>query len=302
MDINKVIDDFQSAMLIQGFNPPVPIICDGEIHRFHINNHKPGTTNGWYVLFNGEFCAGVFGDWRTNRKCIWTFKNTRYMSMNERAEYKRHMNNVKRLYNEKKLIEQQEASNLAEKRWNSYSSASFDHAYLVSKKIAPFYARQTGKLIVLPIVDVQNTIRSLQYISKDGVKKFLSKGAIHGNFIPVNNYLINTNKILICEGFATGATLAQLEPKFCVIASCNSGNLQPVAHNIRKKFPQAKIIICADDDRLNPDNPGLTHGRLAAIKSGSLLTKPKWPIGAPQHLSDFNDLACWSQDEGISYV
>ncbi|HAT1775835.1 toprim domain-containing protein [Legionella pneumophila] len=302
MDINKVIDDFQSAMLIQGFNPPESIICDGEIHRFHINNHKRGTANGWYVLFIGEFCTGVFGDWRTNQKCFWSLKNTRCMSMKERAEYKRYMNSIKRLYNEKKLIEQQEASILAEKKWNSYSAARFDHAYLVSKKIAPFYARQTAKLIVLPIVDIQNKLRSLQYISEGGTKRFLWKGAIQGNFIPVNNFLINTKEILICEGFATGATLAQLEPRFCVIASCNAGNLQPVAHNVRKKFPQAKIIICADDDRLNPDNPGLKHGRLAAIRSGSLLAKPQWPKMAPQHLSDFNDLACWSQNEGIAYV
>jgi putative DNA primase/helicase len=131
-------------------------------------------------------------------------------------------------------------------------------------------------------------------------KRFLTDGAIKGNFIPVQGHHAHGVKLLICEGFATGASLAHAYPKACVIAACNAGNLKPVAVTIRKQLPQAKIIICADDDRLNTNNPGINKGREAAIASGSLFVKPNWPDGAPTHLTDFNDLVCWQSNREVA--
>ncbi|MDP3559024.1 MAG: toprim domain-containing protein [Legionellaceae bacterium] len=129
----------------------------------------------------------------------------------------------------------------------------------------------------------------------------LSNGAIKSHFIPIQ-IRSSDKKILICEGFATGATLAKKYSDVSVIAACNAGNLKDVAMNIRSRLPTAEIVICADDDRLNPDNPGINKGRIAAIAAGALFAKPKWPEGSPTHLKDYNDLDCWLNDQEIYHA
>ena len=61
----------------------------------------------------------------------------------------------------------------------------------------------------------------------------------------------------------------------------------------RSLWPAAKIIVAGDDDRLTTGNPGLTKAREAAIAADALLALPQWPSGAPESLTDFNDLAIW---------
>ena len=89
---------------------------------------------------------------------------------------------------------------------------------------------------------------------------------------------------------------------YCVIAACNAGNLKPVATIIRHFLPHTELIVCADDDQLNPNNPGLTKGREAAIAAGALLSKPIWPNCAPTSLKDFNDLSCWLAEQEVQNV
>ena len=72
--------------------------------------------------------------------------------------------------------------------------------------------------------------------------------------------------------------------------------------NIRSRLLTAEIAICADDDRLNPDNPGVNKGRMTAIAASALFTKPKWPEGCPTNLKDYNDLDCWLNDQEVSHV
>jgi putative DNA primase/helicase len=46
-------------------------------------------------------------------------------------------------------------------------------------------------------------------------------------------------------------------------------------------------------------NPGATKAKAAAIASGALLALPQWPEDAPEHLTDFNDLAVWLARGGV---
>jgi putative DNA primase/helicase len=78
-----------------------------------------------------------------------------------------------------------------------------------------------------------------------------------------------------------------------VLAALNAGNLKPVAVACRQHWPSAEIIIAGDDDRQTNGNPGATKAREAAIAAGAELALPQWPEGAPENLSDFNDLAVW---------
>jgi len=133
----------------------------------------------------------------------------------------------------------EKASILAERLWYLACAAHPNHPYLVQKLIRPFYARQTGDDLILPIIDFFGNFRSLQFISPDMSKNkwFLPNGSIKGHFIPIQGRPGNGTKILICEGFSTGATLAQDYPNYCVIAACDAGNLKPVATIIRHNIP-----------------------------------------------------------------
>lgn len=292
MDINIVITEFKQAIQNKGLTPPNDIISDGIIHRFHINGDKASSKNGWYFL-DPIFYRGSFGSWRAATKYSWSFSRK-----GERnsfgSKYKKHIND---LLLKKKFL-QENAAKKAQRRWNSYPPALPTHHYYVKKKISIPGARQNRNCLVLPIKSCQGQVCSLQYINEKGEKRFLKDGAIYGNFVPIQGYPLRAETIYICEGGATGATLAKEYPDACIIAACSAGNLKPLALNIRNYNQEAKIVICADEDRLDPNNPGLTFAKEAAIACAGILILPKWPKDAPLTLSDFNDLYCWLKEQG----
>ena len=53
--------------------------------------------------------------------------------------------------------------------------------------------------------------------------------------------------------------------------------LKSVARALRGKFPELRLVICADDDRETPGNPGVTHAKAAARAVGGFLAVPKFP-------------------------
>jgi RecA-family ATPase len=72
----------------------------------------------------------------------------------------------------------------------------------------------------------------------------------------------------------------------------------PVAKAIRQRFPEAGIILAADDDyrRVNPqtgllENIGLIKANKAAAAIGARLAVPTWQEHRAEKATDFNDLA-----------
>ena len=70
-------------------------------------------------------------------------------------------------------------------------------------------------------------------------------------------------RILIAEGYATAATLHEITGH-AVACAFTASNLMPVAEALRKKYPDAVLIIRADDDHTEEGNPGLTNATAAA--------------------------------------
>lgn len=89
---------------------------------------------------------------------------------------------------------------------------------------------------------------------------------------------------------------------FLIVCAFTAGNLGAVARDYRKRFPDAVIILCADDDRFTHTtqkdgtrlaaNPGRRAARAAAIEVGGLCVFPRFRSPAPDFRgTDFNDLA-----------
>jgi putative DNA primase/helicase len=279
------------AMLSAGIEPANPgeIVADGVLHRIDVVGDKPGAKSGWAVVHRG-FGAG--GSWRSGLTCTWTATNTSRMTKAEKDAFYSSIRQAKAEAQRQREAEHQVAAGRASMLWDKAKPASAEHAYLTRKRIPPGHARQQGDLLVLRIEDVDGNIKSLQYISADGVKRMLTGGAKRGHFITVAGSL-PAAVVVVGEGFATCSTAATQFPGACTLAAIDAGNLEQVALSIRAKYPAAEIVICADDDRLTPGNPGLTKARAAAGAVGGKLCRPVWPPGAPESLSDFNDLASW---------
>ena len=79
--------------------------------------------------------------------------------------------------------------------------------------------------------------------------------------------------LCLCEGYATGASIYEAT-SYPVAVAFNTGNLLPVAQSLRARFPDSRLVLCADDDAATDGNPGLTKAKEAARAVGGLLAVP----------------------------
>ncbi|MGH8647383.1 MAG: toprim domain-containing protein [Gammaproteobacteria bacterium] len=112
----------------------------------------------------------------------------------------------------------------------------------------------------------------MQFIDAKGNKRFPSGGTVQGHYHAIGNY---QGTLCIAEGYATAASIHEATG-YAVAVAFNAGNLKPVALVLRKKFPEAKLILCADNDRFTPGNPGVAKAREAALAVQGLLAVPKF--------------------------
>jgi putative DNA primase/helicase len=237
--------------------------------------------------------GGCFGDWSSGLAETWQAERDRPYSHTERAAFARRVQAAKQQAEAALRERQADAAKRASLIWNSGPPAPVDHPYSVRKRIQPLGARIHKGALTLRVTDFTGRLTSLQFIAADGGKVLLSGGRKRGCFIPVAGDMTNPSRVIVCEGWATGCTLAEDEPTALVLAAIDVGNMLQVALAARHRWSSAELVIAGDDDRLTAGNPGATKAKAAAIASGALLALPQWPEDAPEHLSDFNDLAVW---------
>lgn len=174
--------------------------------------------------------------------------------------------------------------------WNAPASALeatqppiADHAYLKCKGIQPHGAKvyhgsltiggmDCNDALMIPMM-LGGAISSLQFINCEGQKRFLSGGEKGG-------YLIGEieagRPICISEGFATGASIHEATG-YQVLIAFDAGNLLKMAKEVRAAYPEARIVLCADDDELGTGQRKATE---AAQAVGGLLAIPVFNEGA----------------------
>ena len=103
--------------------------------------------------------------------------------------------------------------------------------------------------------------------------------------------------VLLCEGFATGASLREATG-LPVVVAFDAGNLLPVAIEIHKAHRKdVRILVCADDDHHSEAKTGRNTGRMAAEAAALAVDGAHtWPIFRGERSSDdksqtdYNDL------------
>jgi putative DNA primase/helicase len=159
------------------------------------------------------------------------------------------------------------------------------HPYLDRKGICSNGSRVLGKLLLVPLCDWAGNLHTLQTIQPDGTKLFLKGGSPKGRFHWIRCGQETGPVIYIVEGFATGSTVHAATGGKPVAVAFNCGNLLPVCEVLRHHLPKTRIVVCADDDRDTPGNPGLTKAMEAARAIRARIAIPRFMGG-----TDWNDL------------
>jgi Uncharacterized protein conserved in bacteria len=266
---------------------PVP---NGAIHRFRAPDDKPGTLNGWYVLYLDGIASGAFGSWKTNGSSAWSSRTP--VDYREAEQVRQRIEQARQQREAEQRKRQLDTATLAQRWWRDARRVDPGHPYLIAKGVRSHSLRQRNDELLVPLY-AGGVLANLQRIAPDGGKRFLFGGRVKGTYSPLGR-ITPGKPLCICEGWATGATLHEIG--YTVACGMNSGNLKPVALALKAEHHSIEIIIAGDDDRRTEGNPGRTAANAAAIAVGGLVAFPDWPNSAPDTLTDFNDLYRWETD------
>lgn len=283
--------EFREAIIAAGLEPPDRIV-PGKIYRFP--GIGKGSTNraGWCRLFDDQM-GGDYGDWSSGLSERWFSNKEAKIIAGGQDAVRRHLAKERAKAEKKRQARHARAAKRAAEVWTAATPVPSNFLYLRRKGIKPHSARLSGRSLILPIVDFDDKLMSLQFISSYGRKRLQAGGRKSGCYIRVSGNVTSVSRIYICEGWATGCTIAEHQHPGLVLAAIDAGNLESVAVSARHRWPSAEIFIVADDDRMTYGNPGVTKAQLAAEMAEAQVLIPTWPEGAPQNLTDYNDLTQW---------
>lgn len=277
---------FLAAMRQASFEPDCKIVADGKLRRFRDWLDKPGTRNGWYVLFPDYPPAGAFGCWKRGISERWSLPEfkTKYF-MTQRFAL------IEKVLNDKHQKGRQKAANM----WRQAKQSNGNHGYLLTKRVGAHGIRYLRGALLVPVMDATGQLHGLQRIYHDGSKRFTFATDKRGHY-----FMIGTphgNLICIAEGFATAATIHEATG-YAVAVVFDAGNMLPAAVSLRTAFPSHQLLLCADDDWRVDGNPGLTKARQAAESVGGQVVLPRFNDLASSG-TDFNDLFNESGEDAV---
>lgn len=309
---SAIIGQFRDAMAKAGMPFSGDIQPDlGDIKRFTVDGDRKASMTGWYVLYTDGIPAGSFGCWKRGITVAWCAKGDAEMSPAERAQVAASRAAAEAARKREEEDRQKKAEDQAGVIWDAATPCDV-HPYLARKGVKSHGLRvgrwtqtneETGEIwvdipdaLLVPIRDGKKLV-SLQAIfpNKNNPyqrdKTFLPGGKKRGCLFAIGKPSEGNQKIYICEGYATGASIH--EATGCaVVVAFDASNLAPVAERIRRQLPDAEIVIAADNDRWTERpvvNPGVHFANDAASRIGATVMVPEFADLSAKP-TDFNDL------------
>lgn len=176
--------------------------------------------------------------------------------------------------------------------------ASHEHGYITRKGIKPYGAWSYKGAILIPVIDADGKLINIQFINEDGSKRFKKGCQTIGGRCWISPFISSDCDVIVCEGYATGATLAEATGlPVCVAFSAH--NLPIVVESIRAAMSNRIIVACDNDDILTPSptpldpdrkvksNPGMKAAKLASSTDNTIIMAPELREGMT---TDWNDL------------
>jgi putative DNA primase/helicase len=264
--------------------------ADGRFHETDIADDRHGKGDGRIKYFP-DGTGGIAFNWKGDKRPFFA-DDGRTLTGAERAE---------RDQKRQAAIKQAEADEAARHAGAAKKAlpilkkatpATAAHGYLQRKGIEPHGAllHSDGRLILA--MRIGKELHSLQFIADDGTKRFLPDGRVKGCY-----FLIGTGAeakergmVLLCEGFATGATLREATG-LPVVACFTAGNLLEVATYISTALPEVRQVLCGDVDKSGTGQRAATEAAKAVNGLVALPAFTPEELAAEKPPSDWNDYA-----------
>lgn len=273
-------------------------IMDGRTHRIEVEGDKKGEKAGFYVAHLDGHPAAYIKNNRTGIEMVWKSKGY-YLSQEQKIELQ--LEATAKLANraEQQNRTQEKAAERVTNQIQQLMPITTLTPYLEAKGItqkAGIFTDSRGQTTYIPASDEHGKQWTMQYIQKDGTKRFAKESRKEGCFHAIGGLdkIASVPVIVISEGYATAASISQALG-FSTIAAFDSGNIETVAKALHAKFPDKPIVIAGDDDQAIIGNPGKKKAKEAAFAVGGTALFPIFAPGEqsanPKDFTDFNDLA-----------
>lgn len=282
------------AMRRQGIEPLEPIaaaLSGGSLVRFRAKGDKPGRRNGWAVLGSNGF---IFGHWRLGVRRFFNAATRGPVTRAEQARWEGKLAAVQALRARERREGERDGAEAAAALWRGAGPAGADHPYLAAKRMRPEGLRVGGLALLIPMRDLRTgELLNVQRIAPDGSKRFQSgarvKGLGWGRGCP-------SGTIALLEGVATAAAV-HAATGLCAMAAMSKAGLTGAALTIRRRWPDARLIVGADHDE---NGGGVKAAWEAAHLSGGLMALPPFPCGWNGLAWDYADL--WTSPGGSAAI
>lgn len=298
---NNPAAEFGATLAEAGFELDGLPVMDGKKHRVRTADDKKGEKTGVYAGYLDGVPAGWYQDHRIHDQPV------KWVSTGQQvdAEAQAHLRAIaaQNRIDRENALQQQYAHNArrAGQVYNAMPVADGSQEYLVKKGVKAFPGVKADKKnrVVIPLVNEEGEVRTLQRISANGFKSLKKNGQKTGNFFVVGGELKNGEPVLYAEGYSTAASISEATNR-PVVMTVDAGNLPKVADKLKDKYPDSLHVVLGDDDRKNAVNKGMAKAEEAAIIANGVFTVPAFTAEEKERgLTDFNDL---HQSRGLDAV
>lgn len=223
------------------------IIPDGKLHRY--SSKDTPIRDEWYIchLLEKDEYVCVYGSWRKSHEPKRIFKSWE----GDNPVLDHHFREATKKIDLELLKEISDGTKVAQELWNS-STLCVEHAYLNRKQVKSHGAKQFQDRLLIPVYDSTNKLISIQSILPDGTKKFSRR-----THVKFGRYILGdperAKRILVCEGFATGASIHEATGD-CVAIAFSSSNLSNVGFDLQCAYPNKVICLCMDLGQAGEDS------------------------------------------------
>ncbi len=315
-DISACLEEFSGHIqAAYGLDLRGDLKADGLWHGLGTDEDKRGAAPFRYCVHLDEPQNVQYQDFKRDLSGAW-FPNGQAPLDPVERERRRRESEAKRAERDRQIAEKHgKTARWAGILWRRSKPASPAHPYLVRKgvgvhglRFCPMWERrvydEAGELItvrvpgvlLVPMKDASGAIWNLQAIFQapspelERDKDFLGGGRKRGLFHWLGQ---RTETVCLAEGYATAATIHEATG-YRVFVCFDAGNLPDVAQTVRGLLPDARIVVCADNDE--PDKKGRRAGQEKAEQAAGLVGG--FVALAPVEGADFNDYAAMLRESG----